>query len=726
MNIAGMNAAGGPVGGPPMMNNGRPRGGNEMDPRAQLNTYIYDYFCKNGYWALARMVNQDLPINIDTERPKPSPSGRNMNGVDSMENDSKDELLKQRPDDLPIAKIPGDQSAENSFLLDWWCQFWDIYSAARMKGKASPAQQYLAHTRAQTQMRNNSQQQILLNNSLQYRNMMQIQPNGMGMPGDLQRKAMSNNRNAYVTCWAGLQNMQKQQMMQTQMQRDGSGMDMGSQRPQSPGSVDNAPSPNKRPRLENNVFNGQPMAGTMLLANGINPGDLPGNQFNAFSSQTPNVQQKSIEVYTQSLAQQQRTALNNHTMAKGMNPGVPQGSPMGQPSLDGSSDAFAGNANRMPGGAPGQPQGNHALQDYQMQLMLLEQQNKKRLLMARQEQDNMSGPAHGQAPIGAPGFAPTMSPQGSRAGPSPNPNDQMKRGTPKLNQTGLPGSPVPDGHMQQNRASPVPNGFDPIQMPPGVPPQYYGQMPSNHMRPPPSSHPGFNQQYNQQQIDQLARSAGRMPNGNTWPGAPPQMMPSQGQQQGPMATAQQRSAMLPPPAPPTGEPGRTNPPSPQPAAPPTPSQAAKPNPRNKKDTKETKKKPAKNKAAITGATPASEAESHQTPTPSTPITPVHHNSFSKLQNGAGQQPNVQPQAPAAASAPPVQPAPMDTNGAPFGSIGEDNGFDLGFGPLDGPDVLENFDFDSFLHTEDNGTFGSLGNDFGFGGTDGVEASTGDL
>ena len=31
--------------------------------------------------------------------------------------------------------------------------------------------------------------------------------------------------------------------------------------------------------------------------------------------------------------------------------------------------------------------GNHALQDYQMQLMLLEQQNKKRLMMAREEQD---------------------------------------------------------------------------------------------------------------------------------------------------------------------------------------------------------------------------------------------------------------------------------------------------------------------------------------------------
>ena len=36
-------------------------------------------------------------------------------------------------------------------------------------------------------------------------------------------------------------------------------------------------------------------------------------------------------------------------------------------------------------------EGNHATQDYQMQLMLLEQQNKKRMLLARQEQDRLSG-----------------------------------------------------------------------------------------------------------------------------------------------------------------------------------------------------------------------------------------------------------------------------------------------------------------------------------------------
>lgn len=34
---------------------------------------------------------------------------------------------------------------------------------------------------------------------------------------------------------------------------------------------------------------------------------------------------------------------------------------------------------------------NHALQDYQMQMMLLEQQNKKRMMSARQEQDTISG-----------------------------------------------------------------------------------------------------------------------------------------------------------------------------------------------------------------------------------------------------------------------------------------------------------------------------------------------
>ncbi|KAH0565265.1 hypothetical protein GP486_001346 [Trichoglossum hirsutum] len=50
---------------------------------------------------------------------------------------------------------------------------------------------------------------------------------------------------------------------------------------------------------------------------------------------------------------------------------------------------------------------NHALQDYNMQLMLLEQQNKKRLLMARQEQEYLklqNTDSHGSGPPSAPPF----------------------------------------------------------------------------------------------------------------------------------------------------------------------------------------------------------------------------------------------------------------------------------------------------------------------------------
>lgn len=204
----------------------------------------------------------------------------------------------------------------------------------------------------------------------------------------------------------------------------------------------------------------------------------------------------------------------------------------------------------------------------------------------------MSQGPHGQA--GGPGFPPTMSPQGSRAGPSPNPSDQMKRGTPKMNQQGLPGSPMPDASMQQNRNSPVPNFGDHGQIPGGMAPPFYQMQggPANPMMRPPSSHPGgnagnFGGQLTPQQMEAMRNGA--MQNGQ-WRG-PQQMMQNQMQQPGPMNAAQQRNnPMPPPPAPPTEQPGRTQEPSPsQPAAaPPTPNQSNKPNPR-KKDTKDNKK-----------------------------------------------------------------------------------------------------------------------------------------
>jgi len=86
-------------------------------------------------------------------------------------------------------------------------------------------------------------------------------------------------------------------------------------------------------------------------------------------------------------------------------------------------------------------------------------------------------------------------------------------------------------------------------------------------------------------------------------------------------------------------------------------------------------------------------------------------------NGQAQQ---APQQPPQAQAP-AQQQPMGTE-APFGDI-SDNTFDMGLNFGDGDAALENFDFDSFLHTgEDSGGFGGL---VGFDDfTNGVEAGDG--
>lgn len=229
----------------------------------------------------------------------------------------------------------------------------------------------------------------------------------------------------------------------------------------------------------------------------------------------------------------------------------------------------------LPGGQPGLQagggqSGNHALQDYQMQLMLLEQQNKKRLMMARQEQHENNPGSGGPMPgVGMQGTG--LSPNGSRTGTSPNPGE-MKR-TPGMG-GGLPGSPSaaeamagrsPGGMgFMNNMQNPDFNGG----MFMGVKDQpMMGGAPG--MRPPTSD------------MNPMRQQAGR---GNQqFPGGQPMtQQTSQGGQQG-MGTPGQRNEM-PPPSAPAGANGaqRTAGGSPNTNAPPTPSQANKPNPKAKK------------------------------------------------------------------------------------------------------------------------------------------------
>ncbi|KAI9754775.1 MAG: hypothetical protein M4579_004560 [Chaenotheca gracillima] len=818
-NMASMNAAGGPVGGGvPMMNNGvgMPRPSNKEDTKSRLNTYIYDYLLNNELYDTARAFTESgAAIMLEKGSPGRRRDANNLNnGVDdhAMDTDPKVDPDSKIPDDLPTPRLIARDATANSFLFDWWGVFWDLFVAQRSKGDGT-ASQYLQHTQQQQRLRQEHRmiQQLAppgVNPYLIRMNGMNGM-NGMNVPQDLQRRAVQNNRNATPQH----AQMAKNSMM-SQMQREGSQADVnGEQRPHSPSSAENAPSPSKRPRLENGAFNPQMMANRraqppgmhgmqgqqvgnasqnaatmaalqanqVLINNGINPNQLTAAQFNAFQSQEPKIQEKSIQVYAQNLAQHTRSNMPNPGMQNGIPPAgmSGQGSPMMGDMPDGQvmpnmSGIYAGNPAQMRGMPIGAAPtgGNHALQDYQQQLMLLEQQNKKRLLMARQEQEQgPNGRVDQLGPAGQPGFQ-GMSPQGSRSGPSPNPQDQMKRGTPKMNQQGLPGSPMPDGSMPQNRGSPAAMAFNPGQMPGELPPGLYQQhmaqlkegmpgVPGGAPMRPPSSHPqAFNgqplAQQGQEALRQQAMAAGRIPSNPNWqqgaPGQPP-MLPQnppnqQGQPQPPqqvqMGTPQQRAQMPPPQAPPAANnaQNKTQPSSPQqPAAPPTPQQSNKANPKKGKEER-TRKKPVKKGSTSQAAGAASsEAEPPPTPTPSTPITPVHSNSFNGAKganatangNGNGNaaaassaQPQTSGPAASAASQPMAQ---TQQNANQTFAMDGTEGFDpLNSNMFDVPDILETFDFDSFLNTDETGG-GGLGfdmNTMGYPNQDGVEAGNGEV
>ena len=184
MSMSGMNSVGGPVGGMPMMNNGA---GGQRDENAhsndmfaasvQLNTYIYDYFLKNGLYACARSLlksNVSLKTASDGSNSRTSPGLRRDadgnvlgNGVDDNAMDasgSKDDGNTKRPDDLPDAKVPQD-CPSNSFLFDWWCVFWEMYAVQRRtsrNGGDGTALAYMQHTQVSLSLLSSFHDNILI------------------------------------------------------------------------------------------------------------------------------------------------------------------------------------------------------------------------------------------------------------------------------------------------------------------------------------------------------------------------------------------------------------------------------------------------------------------------------------------------------------------------------------------------------------------------------------
>ncbi|KAK3305146.1 uncharacterized protein B0T15DRAFT_493326 [Chaetomium strumarium] len=755
-NMPNMNNMGGPVG-PPMnmMNNGglappsQPPNQIQLNDSGRttlLNTYIYDYFIRNHMFDCARAVfSADPHIKVIKDSPGKhrDENGNLLGNGDAMDTDTKDGLDQKRPDDLPAPNLPV-PTPDSCFLYDWFCLFWDMFNSQKGKGSSGQINQYVQHTQAQSRMRQEQQRELLRQMRSEFApqqyhpQMMTRMPNGainIGAmkPGNLQRTAVANSQNPQT-----MHLLQKQAA--GQMPRDPSEGNRGG--PGSPGSAENAPSPSKRPRLDGGApFN--PNQGVMM-PNGRPGQGMPGQpQMQTFAPAAPNA--KTLAMYSTNMSQHHGNQMPNKPMPHAAGP-QGQGS-MVPPGPDGNSlsqyynPGDLGPGNMRPGAPNGQAtaNSNHALQDYQMQLMLLEQQNKKRLMMARQEQDmttnnvpRVDGPGGPGGPNAAPGpngqgFQGT-SPPGGRSGASPNPSESMKRNQQMGNPPNM-GSPLPDG-AAQSRSSPNAINFMGGNMDPNTGQHFNINMNMaaaqiNGMRPP-SSHPQFNQM-NQQQII-AARQAQANAQGvpMQWQqGGPNGQMagqPPQSQMQG--GPAQNQRSMPPPSAPAaaaaaanaanarntTASPQVTN------AAPPTPQQGNKAAPK-KKETKSTKAKPKKSNPNLNnaGATPAADGPdaNQEAPTPATPITPANPAGFPKNQNvNAGQGvPNGQPTAPV----PPAQPAPVaappphsDPNqGTSFLETGGMD-FSLGFAdPMQSENVLDGFDFDTFLqdgNTAEDPTF----------------------
>ncbi|THX73358.1 hypothetical protein D6D04_08573 [Aureobasidium pullulans] len=687
--------------GGPTPNSDTPNNASSVDiSRQKLNTYIYDYFLKHGNHEVARVILKTVDLDLDHNA---TPDRKDVNGVnDSMDTDSKD---IKKPDDLPSPNVPS--ASKGSFLYDWWHQFWECFNAQHGRATNTQTAKYLSNVQAR--MANDRQRLMRVDPQMQAN--MAMRPGmvgpGMPVPPDMAKKlglqpGRQPTQQQMVQMQQQLRMQQMAQLQQTTMQREGSTME---QRPTSPGGGDAAPSP-KRQRLDGN-FNGA--MGPMGRGQ---PQGMPGQQM-------ANPQAKAMQqVYANSMRQHMQSAMDSN-VDKGL---MPNGAPQ-MPQDPNAAEFFNPQMRPMPGQGPPNANSNHALQDYQMQLMLLEQQNKKRLLMARQEQDNMTNGPNGPVPAsGQPqNFAPAMSPSNSRAGPSPGPNEQMRRGTPKM-APGVVPSPTADGGMP-GRASPAPGQFDPNNpMNPSMFPMAMMKGTNGQMMQPPSSHPGFGQLSQQQQMEMFRQAQSRngqaqMANG-FMPQPGPNMMAGQPPPQPPNMTPQQRNAAMPPPPAPGNDGPRTGtgPSSPSQNQPPTPSQANKP---KKKDTKASATKG--NKKGTTGATPQESAEQPPTPTPAPPITPQPTSAFPPKPS----QPQNQQQPPNAQSGMPGQQNPggdMSNVGAPFGNMDSDFGsmgldFEMG-----GPDVLDNFDFDSFLTTDGGADgFGFDPSGMNFGTDGGLEA-----
>lgn len=117
------------------------------------------------------------------------------------------------------------------------------------------------------------------------------------------------------------------------------------------------------------------------------------------------------------------------------------------------------------------------------------------------------------------------------------------------------------------------------------------------------------------------------------------------------------------------------------------------------------------------------ADAPPTPTPPPPVTPNNAASFNQNKNLQMQNGQPGPNSQQNHNGNQVQGPDMSMS-APFGDLGGDVQFTgMDFANLESGDVLDNFDFDSFLNNDDTGGLAFDAN-FAFGGDASIETDIG--
>lgn len=297
------------------------------NPKQLLNTYIYDFLVKNKLPQTAKTFVNEADISSQEENSGNSNTSPTSPGF----------LQYQKDNNLPIVKVTMD--APQSFLFEWWQVFWDVFQAKNNNKQSSQvAMQYY-------QLQLMKQRQQLDASTMNMMNVVNYQGNGTGTVNPMQSQQ---------------QRLMMQYMRQQQQQQQNNG-----QPPPVPGQP---PQPSNQPTNGQNL-NGQQM---YMMQN------LPQNGIQQHAQNQMN------NLRLQAAAQKQNDSNSpNPNVRPGSGNFPPQnGQPGNFPPPNGP--VMRSNKEIEDSNQPANHSRNaNALQDYQMQLMLLEKQNKKRLDIAR-------------------------------------------------------------------------------------------------------------------------------------------------------------------------------------------------------------------------------------------------------------------------------------------------------------------------------------------------------